>query len=224
MESVLIHQDTSKINEVKKNREMLQNYLQEFLTELNRLEVTVTIQELVLLAIFGRNTTIEHQQSKIFTFVQDQLVEKAGTPNFNGIPINKQALKELIEVPDLSELYSILKQSFSFFGIGVNPSWFKIEGSLVALSDNSDDLIEGSFTYYTKNDAGVEYVNSLMAICEALNSHNERYHFHTLNKVFNNGLPMPVDGIEIKNLMFVPSVHRVRQIEEIYPDYVATIE
>lgn len=221
MEAVLIYQDNSRINEVKKNRAALQDYLQGFFIEMNRLEIMVTIQELISLSTFGRNTTIEQQKSKIFSFVQNQLVEKADTPNFNGVPINTQVLKELIEIPDLSGLYSILNQYGRIMGIAVSASWFKLEGGLVALSDNSDSIIEDSFTYYTENDTGVEYVNSLLAICEALNSHNEKYPFHVSNRTFNNGLGVPVKGIEIRNLEFVPSVGAIREIEERYPDYVA---
>lgn len=223
MESLLISQDISKINQLKKKREQHQNYFQEFLIELNKIDIEVTVQELILLSTFGRNTTLHLQQSKIYSFVQDCLVKRAGVPDFNGVKINADALRELIAMPDLSNIYALLERFQSIgLDIRVNASWFDIKDGLISLSENSDRLIEDANTFYTKNEAGNKFVKSLLSVCDAINQHNQEYKFLNSSNVFNQGLPFPIDGIELQDSKFVPSVLRVRQVEDNYNDPLLT--
>ncbi|WP_149912715.1 hypothetical protein [Sphingobacterium cavernae] len=223
MEPILIFTDTQKILEAKRMCNLHLSYLNDFYTQLTQLGIEVTLKELIALSQFASNTSLEIQKQRIFDFAQNQLLTKAGTPSFNGVPINLDRLKELIDVPSLDSLIPLLNrhEAYRQQGFGMIESCFVIEDGIVILSEESDNIIENKYTYYTRNDAGIAVMLKTNAVCLALDELNSlTKEFKTDWAGSSTAPPIPGITFDSNKNKFVADLQYVRNWEDNHEDYV----
>jgi len=106
-------------------------------------------------------------------FVADKLVIKAGKPDFNGIPIKKEKIREMVEIPDISKIEATITK--------VKASWkatqikhFDVsaiqakDGKIIVSPAFEEDLVKKN-SYYTEKEAGHKIANQLLTIATEIN-------------------------------------------------------
>lgn len=116
-------------------------------------------------------------------YLKSKLIERANAPVVSGLTLNKEKLKELLELPDLSELGAIL--TYNNMGLWADYSktaGFGKEGDLIELGSNgyyvvgnADEIIAEKWTYRTKTDKGDKFLQDLQKICDSLNAFDHSY-------------------------------------------------
>ncbi len=84
MQPVLILTETEKINAYKEFLPTTLPPLQAFYDLFKAIDIEPTLQDMTRLAFYDNSTQVK---SQIDDYVGDKMIEKAGTPDFGGIPI-----------------------------------------------------------------------------------------------------------------------------------------
>lgn len=227
MEPLLITKNQSSIKKANLKKLGHLEYLKLFYSALSEYGITVTLKELVNLVNYQHNN-LDGAKRYLFNFIQNQLLEKAGTPSFNGVPISKEKLKELIQMPDLSVFDPIFEMHWHQIenGFGIIEECFKVQEDTIELSDNSESIIENMYTYYTKNDAGVYILQKINEVCDSLTKYDLAIHFTRLasGHSFTAGQEIGgfMDGVDFNSNLnkFQPNLLYIRNWEQQHPDFV----
>lgn len=172
MEPILIFKDDSKIEEVLAIIAGQVSFYQAFYDEMQQLDIDVTLPQMSGLISYFRNIRgSEDRHKRINGFVQGLLLDKAGTPDFNGVPISQQMLRQMIEIPDLGDLYSLFDTNYGIGDSGNYTEKLQLVDGVVSKKATADDEVENEFSYYTRTDYGNELVGQLTPVITALNSY-----------------------------------------------------
>ncbi|WP_312340627.1 hypothetical protein [Sphingobacterium sp.] len=226
MEPVLIYKNTKEIEKIKSSNLKHLDYLKDFYAAMLKTGVEFTLDELVSIAqYYGANFGQEAFSERIRSFVKDKLLIKAGTPDFNGVPIDMEMLKKMIALPDLSEvfdLYGIFGQYFEQ-GCPIESNYFEIVGNTVRIVENQDAILIQKYSYYSENDAGVYMFGFLSEICDSLNSYQQQI---GIKPIGGSASDRPVylnqgfDALHFDTEKFIPKLSYIRYYEKQNPDFV----
>jgi hypothetical protein len=224
MNPVLIITDTERITKEKALCDASVIFLQGFYDLITPLGVTFTIEEMtgasqIILNNHGRTT------NQLEVLLEDKLIEKAGGSNFNGVLISNEKLREMTEKPDVTNIYTYIRQSYPKFYLSsqmiITPAFLELINGVVSKKATAYSTITALYTYYTKNDKGAELATMLFSVANKLNEY-ETY----LGRVpvpahpTYSGLSKQVEGIEFVGYVHRPILGYIRAAEELYPDYV----
>ena len=158
--------------------------------------------------------------------VKRKLLAKVSGANFNGVALSDSALYEMIEMPDVSNIYTYVKENYPKIyiadRIGITEDYLLLIDGIVSKKNTAYTTIESLYTQYTKNDKGAELATLLFSICNLLNEYEEY-----LGRIPNpyplsyRGVYKDLEGIEFVGLQHRPSLRFIRETESVYPDYVA---
>lgn len=224
MEPILIYTNHTSIKEAKQMKDLHFSYLTDFKNALNAIAIEATVDELISLSQFNSNTTNKVQERRLEDFVVNQLLDRAGVPDFNGVPINREKLKNLIDIPSLDHFEELFHrhENYRRQGFGMIKECYVINDGVLALTSNADTVIESIYTHYTRNDAGIALMLKINAICLALDSYNEMVKIAEYRSGKGFTQPPPIQGIsfDFNRGKFVADLKFVRDWEDSHPDYV----
>lgn len=107
-----------------------------------------------------------HPSDYIRSIVADKLLAKAGTPTFNGIAINRQKLKDMIEVPDVSHIVTRVAQLQGHWGPKVTKSFItghvQIKDGKLTYADNFHDELNSKHLHTTRTKHSLHVAAKLM--------------------------------------------------------------
>jgi len=222
MPPVLIYTDTQKATEEKAYLTKVIPFLQGAYDAIIDLELTASLNGLESLfnGISANPQGTDHLDRLANSFVKDKLIAKAGTPDFNGVPISASMLAMLIEVPDVSALVTPLRNYYqarrSVGGIRFN--LLELDDDTISKKNTADASLDTEYTFYSKNDYGATLSTKLFAVCEELNE---------LEAVDTNALLLKVGGrkeegifcgVEYRNGSWRPSLQFIREREAQKPN------
>lgn len=222
MEPILIFRDERKIQEVLSVIDGQVIFYQAFYDEMQLLELTVTLSQMSgLVAYFPSLREPEARRKRIHGFVLDLLMVKAGTPNFNGVPINQETLRGMITVPDLSGLYGFFEDNYGIDQGGNYSNKLQLIDGVISKTATADDEITNTYSYYTRTDYGNALVDQLSPIVMALNSYLG-FTYPNLAALrydtdgFKTGVGLGIHGIEYRDSQYMIDHEWLRKKEEIY--------
>lgn len=181
MANVLIWKDEENIKKAIEALDSLIPFMQKVHDEFRAINITLTEAEMILLFKEQRIYKASGKEFIIEDFVKDRLLESMSEVKMGGvIALNKQKIRELMELPDLSELKKVFngKSVFDFFMQHYEKVYINdvILGELILLDNNvfkkertANKTIEDIFSYKTKTAKGDRIVYALEGVCEALN-------------------------------------------------------
>ncbi|WP_316777774.1 hypothetical protein [Pedobacter antarcticus] len=216
MEPVLIYTDTEKIQFEKAYLTASVSHFQELYDAFKLIGITTNLNQLYTLASSSNKTSQEGIERKIKNFVIDELVKLAGNPSFGGVLINKEKLVEMLSVPDLSNINSLVDdyESWKQQGYGFRIDLMEIVSDTILEKESAASALEALYTYYTVNDAGANVASVLFTLSNSLNQWAVMTHraFPALHKgmVDHTGF---IEGLEYVNNQFRPRLTFVRQEE-----------
>jgi hypothetical protein len=221
MEPVLIITDTERIQAEKDLCDASVVFIQGFYDLIAALGITFTIEELVANASAIINPG--HRTGQMLERnIKEKLLAKVSGANFNGVPLSEDALEKLIAQPDVSHLYSYVRQNYPKFyvadRIGITPSFLELNDGVINKKATAFTTIEALYTYYTKNDKGAELATLMFLVCDKLNEY-ETYLETNKNHVSYRSVK-EVKGIDYINYVYRPNLQFIRDVENLYSDYV----
>ena len=171
MEPVLIRKDAHLI---KKENENLQHMLkdgQEVYDLFKGLGVEVTPKEI---SDFLHGQAKQHTSTTIHNFIADKMIEKAGNPDFNGVPIKKEVMRDMIQLPTSDHILKRIKEMapfYNFHDVNKQAKMFhadhvEIKDGQVVPADGIHEKIESKHTHYTKTQRGAEVAAKLFEFLE----------------------------------------------------------
>ncbi len=220
MEPVLIQSDPSKINEhialLPKGVAYLQQLYDAFLAK--GLSVTIVEMKNIL-------HPADHTYTGYITdFFSEKMLENIATPVFGGIPIKREKLAELIDLPEINDIELLIKNRSIFTGHSqynwCEPGLYQITDGVVSTTVDAEDLITARHNYYTTNDRGVETTNKINGIISILQEY-KTYAGQYISDGQWKQLDLDVLGIENYGNYLRPSLQFIRDQEKAYPEYVA---
>ncbi len=214
MEPVLIYTDNSRIEEEKDHLYDSVEFLQELYDKFKKIGITATLKEMA--DVIQRGTS----NNRLNDFVSDKFLEQAGEPNFNGVPICRNKLKEMLAIPDLKEIGALLSE----FPSRVNDRLSYVHGRInlmeivddqVCKVSNADAAIEKEFTYFTETERTALFAKELLTVRDALKAWEAAYinQFGMVNRFSHDQEVVP--GIRYYNKEFVLDWKLIRQREAI---------
>jgi len=217
MDAVLIYKDTKRIASAQATLVKIVEFTQNVYDAFLEIGVDVTLDDLKTLIFSIRNPQTSCE-AVIKGFVTNFFLNKAGTPEFNGVPIKRSELGKLIDIPDLAGVVSVISEfdRYETYEDKFNPALLEISDDEVSKTETADSELDAKFTYYTQNDRGAEIATKLFEMCEALNYLQSYLKLNYANQVLDGKLI----GIEHHNI-FRPKLHFIREQESRFPDYVA---
>ncbi|WP_192821210.1 hypothetical protein [Rufibacter sp. LB8] len=108
MEPVFIEKDQRRIEEEIDRLDSAVSFLQELYDALKAIGVTASLQELGL--VTQRLSNANPKTEFLLDFVTNKLADKANQPNFNGVPIKRAMVLEMVDVPDLTPVVNVVKE------------------------------------------------------------------------------------------------------------------
>lgn len=212
MEPVLIEKDQRRIDEEKTLLGDAVIFLQELYNAFKAIGVTATLSELN--AVTQALSAANPQTNYLRTYVANKLADKAGEPNFNGVPINRGMLLQMLEIPDLSFVEAVVKENnfYQSGGAGFRLNLFTLAADVVSKTPDADAKLEEEFTFYTINDRGVLMATNLKTLCDSLNAWNEfagSYGWELKGAHDEEMIP----GVLYRNGSFKPSLNFIRRQE-----------
>lgn len=224
MQPVLIYKDEKRISDEKAYLEKVIAYLQDLYNGFKNVSIEITLSELTSLGRKANNTSQQSKEKQIQNFVSEYLINKAGEPNFNGVKISREKLKEMVEMPDLTNVNAIVDGSWQWMldGYAIVDEWLKLENDIINKSDTAYNKIEALYTHYTKNDFGAVLTTKIITLCTALDTY---YAFGNdsgfIGAPTHSFTGVPVKGVEYWNGVHRPNLHFIREQESYKPNYVA---
>jgi hypothetical protein len=194
------------------------SYLQGLYNQFTAISITPTLQDLTTLRysiINGPTFT-----NSLEDYVVSKMLEKTGTPTFNGIPIKPEKVRDMINIPNSEPIRNwilnigILRLVNGLYD-KLQPELFEIVSGVVQRKSTTNDLITAKYSYYTKNDKGVQTYNLLQEWNTAVNAFNVRLaNVHATFQVPHFSMISTPGGLR-------PSVEVIRANEDKYPaDYI----
>lgn len=122
--------------------------------------------------------------TEVLDYLKEKMIERnGGTATVGTLTISKDKLKELIELPDLSELNELVTykgiQSWLEYskvaGIGKEGAFIELGSKGYYITDNAEQTITERYTYRTTTEKGDKFLDSLQIICDGLNSFDHSY-------------------------------------------------
>ncbi len=101
-------------------------------------------------------------------FVLKILIKKAGEPQFNGVPIKKEKIRDMIDVPETSDIEKRLREMKTTWDHNINThksfklSYVEVKDGKLMPKEGTHDEIEAKHTHYTKTEKGNEVVGKLL--------------------------------------------------------------
>lgn len=148
----------------------LQNVASE-LTNLNVAFSIATIRELAF-TVYGRRGGI----NEITEFVTNLIVEAVENPQIGNLPVSKDKLKSIIEAPDCSQLFELVKhlvnESYNKYRRATNlvyGNYFEVTNGIVSKLANIDTAIEEANSFYSENADQTEMFNKVRDFAAACN-------------------------------------------------------
>jgi len=211
MEPILIDKDERRIEEEKQHLIVVVGFLQQLHDAFKAVGIDVTLPEMANLLQYVNMVSRPHALEE---FVADKMLDKAGEPNFNGVPIRREKLRDMLDLPDFSAIAATIGeyQLISRDGFGIRLNLLTLAAGVVAKGAGADASLEQEFTYFTKNDRGAEVAGHLKAVCDSLNGWN----------VFSNSFGWElkgghdeemIPGVLYRNGSFMPSLNFIRRQE-----------
>jgi hypothetical protein len=170
MDPILISTNTELITTQKQDLDKVIPYFQSIYDELQTLGITATLQDLSNIANWAQRGNNQGFEEK---FVKAALLAKAGTPNFNGVPIDQNKLADLISIPDITAFKiaaSNWTQVFMVGRLGAEIALMQIVDNVIGKLDTAYATIEERNTHYTKTDASTQLATDLLVVCTAMNN------------------------------------------------------
>lgn len=215
MQPVLILTDPEKITQHKAFLTKAVTYLQLLYDKFKAIGIEVTLEEMRVLIHFPNGQTPNY----ISDFVAQKMLDKAGIPDFNGVPIKKQKLLEMMDVPDTTDITAFVKGASSYLGhlnqTGIEPNLFEIINGVVAKKEDAEGTIEAKHNHYTQNDRGTEVAKKLNAIVQTLEDY-KNYAGNAISDRFWKDLELDDMGLENNGGKLRPSLRFVREQEKAY--------
>lgn len=234
METILIYKDDKKIKNVKQALNAEIPIFQGVYDAIIGVGVIPALDEIRHLATITINGNAIHNM--VESYIEKKLLDVANKHDFNGISLNREAVKSMINLPDVALIKNELQKLRSVSGISecsnIPLDFFTInESGVIAKSEAADSRIEAQFTYYTKSAESAKLVKSLQVVCDVLNSHDENYKKAVYNGLVqdinkcgalrgnNSGFDpakqsdTPLSGIALFGNQLVVSLSYVRQFE-----------
>lgn len=171
---VLIYTDDKSIRDelafIEKISPCLQRIHDSFRTIGVRLDI-IQIQE--LMQVYGFNN-IEALNNRVKFIVSDYLLGIAGTATLNGVAINRDKMRDLIELPSLSDVVDlIISEKTNTWGFHHNywirPELFSYIDDTFSLVKDYKAKIEAIYSYYTNTDSQAKMCIGLQAIIRSVN-------------------------------------------------------
>lgn len=198
--------------------------------------MTVTLPEITNI----RHDVLSANDGYLRTLIEDKMIAKAGNPTFNGQPIKRHKLVEMLVIPDDQPIRKWIRDntikgdnSFNLvYGsndqankpalpayrykpdfISLTPDLLEIVADVVRRKATTNDIIEAKHSFYTKNDKGVQTYEHLMDFRDIVDSFNQRLEEHKATfRVPYFGLHLHPDGV------MRPALDVIRANEAKYPD------
>ncbi|MBD1385732.1 hypothetical protein IDJ75_10620 [Mucilaginibacter rigui] len=223
MPPVLIYTDTQKATEEKAYLTTVIPFLQSAYNAILGLQLTATLAELEsLFNSISRNPQgTDHLEQLAKSFVKNKLVIKAGSQDYNGVPISAQKIADMIDVPNVSTLVSALDGYFHArrsAGFGIRFTLLDLVDDVISKKGTADASITTEYTYYSKNDYGAALATQLFTMCDAMNQ---------LEALDTSALSLKVGGLKqdgiFKGVEFInntwrPSLYFIREREAQKPN------
>lgn len=225
MKAVLIETNKQKITDGKAFLNHSVEYIQGVYDEFKAIGVSLSLENLKDVLFWAKRG----DRDALRKLVVEKIIEKAGMPNFNGVPINKAKLEELIDTPDISDIITRLSNNpidTSFPNQYFRPELLIIENDVVKKKSDAFSIIEAENTFYTKNDKGAELATKLFELAEAFNAYaaylNDKNSSNTFSPLISGeSRSAKFKGLVYDNGVYRPDLYFIREMEASYPNFKA---
>jgi hypothetical protein len=178
MAKSLLFKNDDAITEEKKFVNTVLPYLQDVANELTALNLVFTIDNIKEITFQVKN----RQGIKGVTeFVTNMLVDSVSTPQIGNLPISKEKLKSIIEIPNCETLLQSIEQLLNNSFNGYNQTvlimygyYFTVNAGTVSKILDVDTFIEEKNCYYSENANQIELfnkINDFAAACNAMETY-----------------------------------------------------
>lgn len=218
MQPVLILTETEKITQHKAYLTKMLVPLQAFYNLFKAINVDATVADMHQMAHQNISTQIKSQMDE---FVGNKMMDKAGTPDFGGVPIKREKLRDMLDMPDTTDLIKqaqavqLLSQS-NGGNYWLEPKYYQIVNDVVSIKADAFANIEDRYTHYTKNNRGDLLATKMNEFIPQLNDYITLIgRGQSLN--FMRELGLEKIGIEWTSVELRPSLYFIRNEEKNFP-------
>lgn len=168
MKPILIRKDDHLIKQEKEN---LQNMLVDGQAVLDHFKtVNIELTPVEIHDFLHKHANHVVKTNHVHNFITDKMIERAGRPEFNGVPIKKEKLADLIEIPDTT----IIKKAIEDIGsrwqhntqslTSFKAKYVEVVDGKLNVKAGVQEAIEDQHTHYTKTERGYQVATKLLDV------------------------------------------------------------
>jgi hypothetical protein len=216
MSKHLIFEDTKNITEHLKLLENTQPVLQDIVNEIVNTGVTPTLTDIQTLVSVLRSFSEKQQKEYVTDYLRDKLIDTVPNPQIGGLKINNEALKNLIEVSDCTELLKHLEtlyQKIHLYWRGYfDFKYYTLNQKVIEVSGIGKQLLTERFRVYT-SDKGLEVYNVVKQVVDNLELLEDKIHVNSLYKDAKMNIAPSFKFLRVENGKWLIDYNYIARIE-----------
>ncbi|EOA54334.1 hypothetical protein HMPREF1214_04160 [Bacteroides sp. HPS0048] len=202
----LFYVDTQSVNTIYQNQSKLFPLYSELYKEAKKLGLDFSLAQLN--DLMSKYAGVD-KESILTELVKNNLISKMGNVEFGGVAIRKEALANMIIIPNLDNLKTIMQRIHS-----VDFYRFRMDIELANISDNGDitlkndakDILTRKNSVYADTENQAAFYEKAQLCAEAMNT----FANFSKNK-FEDVYPIKGICFNDRNGKYIPDVHYIKQ-------------
>lgn len=165
----LFYIDTNAVNTAFQNQSKLFPLYSELYKEAKRLNMDFSLAQLN--ELISHYTGFDREQS-LNNLIKRNLLDKMGKVEFGGVELKREAIANMIIIPDLDSLKSLMQQicSVNYYSHLVNIELADIDSNgNITLKSNANEILTQKHSVYADNEKQVTFYEKAKACSEAMN-------------------------------------------------------
>jgi|GEM_PF-6535552 len=213
----LIYTDSEAVKNTMNYINRSKPYLQNVYNSFKSVGITPTLEDISkCLHVLSLRWVL----SELENWMSDYLVDRIENPEIEGIPVKREALKNIIQIPDCSSLFDefdTLIRNISAGGV-IRMSlevYYEISGDIISIKSDVEESVTEENSYYATTDRQVEILSKIKNF---LSAWQDFYQYATENNLRNAehwvGDMGDLSFFNIKNKQIVLGVRTNRYIKD----------
>jgi hypothetical protein len=207
MSKHLIFEDTKNIAEHLKLLENTQPVLQDIVNDIVNTGVAPVLTDIQALVSVFHSFSEKQQKEYVTDYLRDKLIDTVPSPHIGGLKINNEALKDLIEVPDCTELLIHLywRGYFDF-------KYYTLNQKVIEVSESGKQLLTERFRVYA-SDKGLEVYNMVKQVVDNLELLEDKIHVNSLYSNNKMNIAPSFKFLKVENGKWLIDYNYIAKIE-----------